>query len=357
MVKISSNLILGVIAIGGIALVIHQMRNAGKDLFGALPVLDEGIRTSIEDIKKSISGFQFSTFTLPSVFADTAVPSDPTQQTDEQQKDLFGETLTDEQEKEIVDIEKALENDTPAPATLNPDISSLRSFNPSGIIGYGFLGIDKKGISESLAKELGIFNSTTDDISEQQLFELSKIGTGIKDISTIFDMFPAREDILFSKAFELEIPKEEIIPANESTPIQETIPVHSQSTPQEVISSLPIEQEFQGFSSDPNTEFFIRENPIDTLAEVINAFPELTASQAADFLEATGGKILPSQIEAGLIDPNIKNIVTGFVGGGIGQAIPVSQTPLEINEIKESENQRAMEFTCKEYGLNCDLLE
>ena len=137
--------------------------------------------------------------------------------------------------------------------------------------------------------------------------------------------------------------------------LQEQQQLISQQIPQ-VISKLPTEQVFRGggISFIGGT---IRENPIDTLSEVIQNFPELSASQAADFLRETQGRILPSQVQAGLIDPDIKNIVAGFVGGGRGQAFPVSSTPLETLSIKKSEAQEAAEFTCKQFGLNCELVD
>ena len=124
-------------------------------------------------------------------------------------------------------------------------------------------------------------------------------------------------------------------------------------SPIPVFSDLPTENTFTGGGSS-FVGGTIRENPIDTLSEVIKFFPELSASQAADFLFDTGGKILPSQVEAGIIDPDIRNIVAGFVGGGRDQAVPVSST-METLSIRDRENIRAAKFTCEQFGLNCEL--
>ena len=87
---------------------------------------------------------------------------------------------------------------------------------------------------------------------------------------------------------------------------------------------------------------FIFENPIDTLSEVLAAFPQLTASQAADFLAEFSG-ILPSQLP--FIDPDITNITapTGEVAGNVG--------PEELAE----QEQIAACTSCQLFGLNCPL--
>lgn len=87
---------------------------------------------------------------------------------------------------------------------------------------------------------------------------------------------------------------------------------------------------------------FIFENPIDTLSEVLAAFPQLTASQAADFLAEFSG-ILPSELP--FIDPDITNITapTGEVAGNVG--------PEELAE----QEQIAACTSCQLFGLNCPL--
>jgi len=71
-----------------------------------------------------------------------------------------------------------------------------------------------------------------------------------------------------------------------------------------VESFLPTDQTFEVFGT--TTGGFIFENPIDTLSEVLKEFPQLSASQAADFLEETGGTLLPSEVE--FFDADIRNI-------------------------------------------------
>jgi len=87
---------------------------------------------------------------------------------------------------------------------------------------------------------------------------------------------------------------------------------------------------------------FIFENPIDTLSEVLAAFPQLTASQAADFLSQFSG-ILPSQLP--FIDPDVTNITapTGEEAGNVG-----------ISDLQEQE-QIAACTSCQLFGLNCPL--
>lgn len=357
--KISPNLLLVVGGLIAAVFVINQLRKAGGDLVKTFE--DAQPAAQLEQfgasIQESISNISFPDITFPDIFgtADDVIPADPTQQTDQQQVDLFGRTLTEEEEQTIVDIDKALTDDTPLPDSGFDSL--LKDFNPPGIFGFGFLGQGDRGIEVSLAKELGIFEFTTSQISDQQRFELSKIGEGIKDVETIFELFPTREDILFSQAFGLDRPIEETSTESIVEPIPEVATPPPPAAP--VTSFLGTDQKFEGFSADDEqpTEFFIFENPIDTLIEVLDNFPELTASQAADFLATTGGTVLPSQVEAGLVDPDIKNIVAGFEGAGEEQAVPVSQTPSEIDAIREAENLKAIEFTCSEFGLNCDLLE
>jgi len=115
-------------------------------------------------------------------------------------------------------------------------------------------------------------------------------------------------------------------------------------SPIEVVSELPTEQIFGGGGLG-FIGGIIRENPIDTLGEVIDLFPELSASQAADFLAEFSG-ISPT--DALRIDPDIKNIVANIGGENI-QVVNVSPSDLE------AENIRAAKVTCEQFGLNCEL--
>lgn len=124
--------------------------------------------------------------------------------------------------------------------------------------------------------------------------------------------------------------------------------------PVEVISELPVEQTF-GFGGTGFIGGTVRENPIDTLSEVLQFFPELTASQAADFLAETGGTILPSQVE--LVDPDIKNIIAA--GGDIpfGEMERVDTSPQDRLSALESEASKAAQTSCELFGLNCELVD
>lgn len=334
--KISPNLLLGVGGIIAVIFVVNQIRGAGKDLFGALPALDEGLRKSITDIQSSLGSFKFPSFTQPNV-----IPSDPTKQTDEQQKQIFGEVLTD---KQIQDAKG-----DPIKQFQDTDNAFLKMFNPKGIFGFGFLGTNKGGISTQLAKQLGIFDFKSGDLSQQQITQLGIIGKGIPDLETVFKLFPRREDIIFARAFGLDVPRE-ITPDTAINQQIQTQRIQKQQTPKEVISELPGDQIFSG----GGVSFIggtVRENPIDTLSEVIKFFPELSSSQAADFLAETGGKILPSQVD--LIDPDIKNIVV--TGGDFVTQERVDTSPQERLSIRKSENLKAAKFTCEQFGLNCEL--
>jgi len=112
-------------------------------------------------------------------------------------------------------------------------------------------------------------------------------------------------------------------------------------------SLLPTSQQFQVFNAagDVETIGTIRENPIDTLSEVLKYYPNLSASQAADFLNVHSG-LLPSQV--GFIDGDIKNIMANIDG------VNVQVDNYGITDLKTQE-MIAAQFTCKEYGLNCDI--
>ncbi len=99
------------------------------------------------------------------------------------------------------------------------------------------------------------------------------------------------------------------------------------------------EQEF-GFGGPSFIGGTVRENPVDTLSEVINLFPGISASQAADFLAEYSG-ISPT--DALRIDPDIRNISSP---DGL-EDVNVSPTDLD------DASRRAEELTCRLFGLNC----
>jgi len=298
--KISPNLLLGVGGVIAAVFLVSQIRKAGAD-----------VQDALTDIK--LPDIKLPDITLPTInFPDIKLPSLP---------DVSLPTVT----LPIISLPDILTDlfpSTPS-APLPPDVKD------TGLLSQ----------EEILACKCG--SSIIQDIQgdvQQVCLECPPEATQEPFVKTAAEL---AEEQAFLRTLDTPIPP----------------PVIPTPTPT-VVSLLPEPQQFQAFAAEgsPAVEFTIRENPIDTLSEVIDFFPELTASQAADFLLATEGKILPSQVEAGLIDPDIRNIVAGFVGGGQEQAIPVSQTPLEIDEIRAAENLKAAEFTCREFGLNCELV-
>ena len=111
----------------------------------------------------------------------------------------------------------------------------------------------------------------------------------------------------------------------------------------QVVSRLPGDQVFGGGGISFEGGF-IFENPIDTLTEVLAAFPQLTASQAADFLSQFSG-ILPSELA--FIDPDIKNIVANIEGENV-------QVPIVTPSLLEQEAIRAACTSCELFNLNCE---
>lgn len=313
--KISPNLLLGVGGVIAAVFLVSQIRKAGADLTGALtdiklpdvvlpeikfPALPTVDTTGLGIFLSSITDiFKAQQDTLSQLAGQTIVQPD-------------GSTIT-----------------IPADTTIDPITGIVTSSTPPLL---DLSDAEKQKALEALA--LGI--------------EKSKLEQALADI-------PVSEDISGAE-FASAINEAAFIKAQQDKLLQEAIPVAPTPTP-EVISLLPEPQQFEVFAAEGSqaTQFTIFENPIDTLSEAIAL--GLTASQAADFLAATGGKITPSQIASGEIDPEIKNIVAGFVGGGVGQAVPVSATPLETLSIKESEALKAAKFTCEQFGLNCELVD
>ena len=106
---------------------------------------------------------------------------------------------------------------------------------------------------------------------------------------------------------------------------------------------LPTDPQF-GFGGPSFIGGIIRENPVDTLNEVLNLFPELSASQAADFLNEFSG-ISPT--DALRVDPDIINKVANIEGDNI-------QVPnVSVSDLDAAGN-RASCTTCELFGLNCE---
>jgi len=310
--KISPNLLLGVGGVIAAVFLVNELRKAGGDLQKAL-----------SDIQlPSIGDISFPEIKFPDVkFPDVSFPEFKFPEFPDLTKGFEGfQTQFDEVTKGITQ-----QLDDFSKTFVDPERIDVPFGEPDPITGEQKIidvvpetgGFGRTGARRAAAEAFGEepFIKTAAELAEEEAFRRS--------------LTPVTPEI---------IPTAPII-----SPVDTTI-----------ISELPIEQPFVG----GGISFIgatIRENPIDTLQEAIEL--GLTASQARDFLEATGGTVTPSQIESGLIDPDIRNIVGGIIGGGELQSIPVSALPLETLSIKESEAQKAAEFTCREFGLNCELVD
>lgn len=144
-----------------------------------------------------------------------------------------------------------------------------------------------------------------------------------------------------------------------NTQPQETQIKDVQTIEQPTRSLLPTDQQFQTFSVEGSNIVggTVFENPVDTLSEILKFFPDLSASQAADLLNQFETEfdrpVFPSDIQNGLIDPDVKNIVAagGDFSSNGGEQIDTVTTFSEL----QSEEQKAACITCDLYGLNCDI--
>jgi len=301
--KISPNLLLGVGGVIAAVFLVNELRKAGGDLQSALTdiKLPDITLPAIKLPEIKFPEISLPEFKLPDIFGDTDVSS------------IAGKVI--EQNGSFIGI--------PESTRIDPQTGIVTSVTPPA------LELSDVARQEAL-RQLELNRQRS--IKEQELFEI-----------------PISEDISgaeFATAVnEAEFRRRQ----EEQKQIEQQL-----ISPQEIISEIPTEQPFVG-GGPSFVGGIIRENPIDTLSEVIKFFPELSASQARDFLESTGGQILPSQVE--LIDPDIRNIVA--VGGDIpiGEQIQVDIAPLETLSIREQENIKAAEFTCREFGLNCELVD
>lgn len=113
-----------------------------------------------------------------------------------------------------------------------------------------------------------------------------------------------------------------------------------------VINELPNENKNKIFGSG-GLSFIggtVRENPVDSFNEVNALFPELSASQIADFLNEFKG-ISPS--DALRINPDIINKVANINGENI------TVDNVSISNLKTEENKASC-TTCRLFGLNCE---
>lgn len=117
--------------------------------------------------------FEFPSFEFPS-FSFPEIPSLPSEQTPEQQLEIFGQLLSEQEESIVETIEGILSGGGGAEEVAEviteefpESITSLFGFNPPGIVGFGVIGESLggtperfAGISETLAGQLGITPAT-----------------------------------------------------------------------------------------------------------------------------------------------------------------------------------------------------
>lgn len=288
--KISPNLLIAVAGLGAIFFITREIRGAGQDLakFGENFKFPE--LPSLPDIT-------FPEIKLPSLFptSESVISPDPTQQTDQQQIDIFGRTLTDTEEDEINKIAKQLEEGVKVtPSGFDPQSDPTKFVPPVGEPQFTGREEDRPKFEAGLIDQFGRPLTTLPETSQTSI---------VDDIKKMISPKP------------------------------------------ELISELPTEQTFQsggvGFIGGT-----IRENPIDTLSEVINLFPELSSSQARDFLNEFSG-ISPT--DALRIDPDVSNITANIEGVNI-QVPNIGVSDLESEELKSAK------LTCERFGLNCELV-
>jgi len=151
---------------------------------------------------------------------------------------------------------------------INPEFpeSSLFEFNPPGIVGFGVLGENLQGISEETATAAGIVP-----------------GTSFEDAIRLLDQFLAGDT------------GAAVTPAPAPTPTQEGAIVVGEE------SALGGGPSFEGGT----TTFANLDEIVDSLSEVLQIFPSLTASQARDTLSEFPGLTFR---EFAVIDPDVINI-------------------------------------------------
>lgn len=300
--KISPNLLLGVGGIIAAVFLVSQIRKAGAD------------------VQDALSGLQLPDISLP----DITFPEFPT--IDTSGFDSFVSSITDifKQQQDTISslagqtiIQDGTTITIPPDTIIDPITGIVTSVTPPT------MDLAEAERLEAL-RQLELNRQRS--IAEQALAEI-----------------PTEEDISGAE-LTAAINEAEFIRRQQEKILAETQIVTPVISP-EVVSLLPTEQQFIGGGTFIGGT--IRENPIDTLSEVLSAFPQLTASQASDFLSEFSG-ILPSELQ--LIDPDIKNIVAAIGGESVQVGI------VGVSDL-EAEAQKAAIFTCKEFGLNCELVD
>lgn len=320
--KISPNLLLGVGGIIAAVFLVSQIRKAGAGVQDAL----SGIQLpSIGDI--TFPEIKFPEIKFPDFFpsSEPVISADPTKQTPEQQEELFGRELTNAEQDEINRIAKQIEaGQEVTPSGFDPNADSTRFLPPVGE--PQFTGREK----DRAAFEAGLI--------DQFSIPIKQVAAG-EDISGS-EFAQAESELAFRESqqekivqpfqqFQGEVTQEQILAS----------PAQLSST--EILASAQERTKLLREAANGGLGF----NPVNTLSEVINLFPELSASQARNFLFEFGSNLSPE--EALRLRPDVRNITSPF-----GQI----DTSASISDL-ESENIRAAKFTCKNFGLNCELAD
>lgn len=167
--KVSPNLIAAVIGLGVVAVIVNQVRNAGKD------IANFGKDFKPLDGLPQLPSINFPAINISNPFNQAPqISADPTKQTTTQQKEIFGKVLTKSEEEEINKIAGQIDRGEKVTVS-NPESTLLNKFNPPNVFGFGILGENKKGISTTLANELGISNLRVNELSAQQIKILENI--------------------------------------------------------------------------------------------------------------------------------------------------------------------------------------
>jgi len=320
MVKVpNSNLILGVGGIIAAVFLVSQIRKAGADVVNALPVVDEGLRQSITGIASSVSSV-------------TSQVADLTGGIAQFQKDV-ATNLSQFQTDAVINLSQFQADSSQNLKSVTDFFGNLFKNNQTVKADSDDFSFDdnNKPPSEGLLSQEEILNC--------------KCGSSIiQDVNTgkIEQKCLVCQDVTpdFSGTTVIQVPDEIPSITGENIRLNQTDDIILN---QIVESELPTDQVFSG----GGVSFIggvVRENPVDTLTEVLNLFPELSASQAADFLNEFLG-ISPT--DALRIDPDIINKVANIGGENI-------QVPnVSVSDLDAAEN-RASCTTCELFGLNCE---
>ena len=286
---------------------------------------------------------------------DSRISPIPSQQTDEEQETLFGKTLTDEEEQIQETIAEAIENEDPD--TIRDIITSqeggdtlARDFNPPGVFGYGFLGKDKRGISDTLARELGIYDKSTLSFSDREMSILSGFDNTISTTNILADESLVDRNRLFS-IFRIpftDTTKEKPLAKNQQRQSTRNIPVKEPITNR-------AGKGFQVFSSGKNkVEGKITETPVFR-KRARNVNNQISASKRASqafeetgrFIDQNRGASAPKEFNFGTNTGKAPKISTTNTAGS---TVSGNTRRQRIQARKEEEARKAEALFEQLYG-------